>query len=308
MALRRVSRLVRCVDASGIVPAVMLDMPLNASTGTRVEGCGPWRPGAARNLTLGDDGIVPGALLAPVPTPPAVICIGLNYKRHAKEVGMAEPARPVVFYKNPSSVCGTGDSIVIPTCATDPEEVDYECELAVVIGARPVRNVAKEEALDYVLGYTAANDVSARRWQGKKGGGQWSYSKSFDTFCPLGPALLLAHPSVNPNNLKISTRLNGVTVQESSTSDMIFDVAEIISFLSQSSTLLPGTVILTGTPEGVGYTQKPNPLWLRDGDTVEVELEGVGVLANTVVAEANLGAEETPKQVWSHSEEKLVDP
>jgi 2-keto-4-pentenoate hydratase/2-oxohepta-3-ene-1,7-dioic acid hydratase in catechol pathway len=116
---------------------------------------------------------------------------------------------PVVFYKNPSSVCGSGDNIVIPSCAQSPEEVDYEGELAVVIGSRPVRNVSEDNALDYVLGYTAANDVSARRWQGKRGGGQWSYSKSFDTFCPLGPALLVANPSVNPNKLIISTRLNG---------------------------------------------------------------------------------------------------
>ena len=283
----------------------MLDLPVGTALATRVEGCGPWRPGASRNLELGESGITPGNLLCCVPTPPAVMCVGLNYRKHAAEAGLPEPQYPVIFYKNPASVCGPGE-IIIPTVASSPAEVDYECELAVVIGARPVRNVSKEDALDYVLGYTAANDVSARRWQGKKGGSQWSRSKSFDTFCPLGPALLVAHPSVNPDNLAISTRLNGVTVQESSTADMIFDVASIISFLSQSTTLLPGTVILTGTPEGVGFTRDP-PLFLQPGDHVEVEVEGVGVLSNRVVAESTPG-EEAPQQVWSHAEGKMIDP
>lgn len=303
--MSRVSRLIRCAEP--LNKAVMLDMPLGAALGTRVEGCGPWRPGAARQLELGEQSITPpGKLLCCVPPPPAVMCVGLNYRKHAAEAGLPEPHWPVVFYKNPSAVCGPGDDIVIPSVASEPAEVDYECELAVVIGARPARNVSKEDALNYVLGYTAANDVSARRWQGKKGGSQWSRSKSFDTFCPLGPALLVAHPSVNPDALAISTRLNGVTVQESSTSDMIFDVASIVSFLSQSTTLLPGTVILTGTPEGVGFTRDP-PLFLQPGDVVEVEVEGVGVLSNRVVAETS-SAEEGPRQVWSHAEGKMIEP
>ena len=303
----RVRRLVRCVDEFNVGPTgvVMLDLPLGATTGTRVEGCGPWRPGAARELTLGEEGITPGALLACVPTPPAVMCVGLNYKKHAAETGLPEPKYPVIFYKNPSAVCGTGDHIVIPSVAAEPEEVDYECELAVVVGARPVRNVSPADALDYVLGYTAANDVSARRWQGAKGGSQWSRSKSYDTFCPLGPALLLSHSDVNPDALQISTRLNGEIVQQSTTADMIFGVAEIVSFLSESTTLLPGTVILTGTPEGVGFTREP-PLWLRPGDEVEVELEGVGVLSNTVIAESDVA--KAPVQVWSHALGKMVDP
>jgi len=298
----------------------MLNQVMGAASASRIVGCGPWRPGAARGLELASpgndqaaafglelasaDGVAPGALLCCVPTPPAVICVGLNYRKHAAEAGLPEPAFPVVFYKNPSVVIGPGDDIVIPTVASDPHEVDYECELAVVIGSRPVRNVSKADALDYVLGYTAANDVSARRWQGPKGGTQWSRSKSFDTFCPLGPALLLAHSDVDPDNLAIATRLNGVTVQESNTADMIFDVSSIVSFLSQSTTLLPGTVILTGTPEGVGFTREP-PVFLKPGDVVEVELEGVGILSNSVVEE---GEDGPPKQVWSHSLNKLVDP
>ena len=202
-------------------------------------------------------------------------------------------------------MCGPYDDIVIPSICKPEEEIDYECELAVVMGPRPARNIAKEEALDYVLGYTSANDVSARRWQGKKGGGQWSFSKSFDSFCPLGPGLLVASEAVDPNRLQIETRVNGQVVQSSSTADMIFDVASLISFLSQSTTLLPGTVILTGTPEGVGYTRKP-PLFLKAGDVVEVELEGVGVQRNQVVAETR--EHDEPKKVWSHSQEAWILP
>jgi len=247
-----------------------------------------------------------GTMLCPVPIPPAVMCIGLNYKQHALETGQKEPLNPIVFYKNPSAVTGPYDDIVIPFICKPDQEVDYECELAVVIGPRPVRNVLKEDALDYVLGYTSANDVSARRWQGKKGGGQWSYSKSFDTFCPLGPGLLYAGPKVDPNQLSLETRLNGQVVQRSTTADMIFDVGTLISFLSQSTTLLPGTIILTGTPAGVGFARKP-PLFLKDGDVVEVELEGVGVQRNKVVVE-DPAVHDAPRKVWSHSKQAWIHP
>ena len=161
---------------------------------------------------------------------------------------------------------------------------DYECELAVVIG-RACKNVTRERALDYVLGYTCANDVSARDWQIKKGGGQWCRGKFFDTFCPLGPILVTPDEIAGPNQLRIATRINGVTVQDWTTSDMIFDVARIIEFLSGSTTLVPGTVILTGTPQGVGMVAKPVPRWLKPGDEVTVEIEGIGALTNPVARE-----------------------
>jgi 2-keto-4-pentenoate hydratase/2-oxohepta-3-ene-1,7-dioic acid hydratase in catechol pathway len=173
------------------------------------------------------------------------------------------------------------------TRATDPdprhlasEQVDYECELAIVIGKR-CKNVSREKALDYVLGYTCANDVSARDWQIHRGGGQWSRGKFFDTFCPLGPCLVTSDEITNPNALKIGTILNGERVQDWNTNDMIFDVPTLIAFLSGSTTLLPGTVILTGTPHGVGMAQKP-PRWLRAGDVITVEIEGIGALTNPV--------------------------
>jgi 2-keto-4-pentenoate hydratase/2-oxohepta-3-ene-1,7-dioic acid hydratase in catechol pathway len=161
------------------------------------------------------------------------------------------------------------------------DKVDYECELAVVIG-RTAKNVSRESALDYVFGYTAANDVSARDWQKEWGGGQWSRAKSFDTFCPLGPCLVTADEILNPNALRLSTKVNGEILQDWSTGDMIFDVATIIEFLSGDSTLLPGTTILTGTPHGVGMAANP-PRWLGAGDVVEIEVEGVGTLRNPVV-------------------------
>jgi 2-keto-4-pentenoate hydratase/2-oxohepta-3-ene-1,7-dioic acid hydratase in catechol pathway len=161
--------------------------------------------------------------------------------------------------------------------------VDYECELAVVIG-RACKNVSRENALEYVLGYTCANDVSARDWQIARGGGQWCRGKSFDTFSPLGPCIVTTDEIPNPNALGIRTLLNGEPVQDWNTNDMIFDVPEIISFMSGSSTLLPGTVILTGTPHGVGMAAKP-PRWLREGDEVTIEIEGIGALTNPVIAE-----------------------
>jgi 2-keto-4-pentenoate hydratase/2-oxohepta-3-ene-1,7-dioic acid hydratase in catechol pathway len=162
--------------------------------------------------------------------------------------------------------------------------VDYECELAVVIGKK-AKNVTRANALDYVLGYTCANDVSARDWQIKFGGSQWCRGKTFDTFAPLGPCLVTADEIPNPNDLAIKTILNGEAVQNWNTNDMIFDVPSIIEFLSSSTTLLPGTVILTGTPHGVGMAAKP-PRWLKPGDSVTIEIERIGSLINPVSAEA----------------------
>lgn len=220
-------------------------------------------------------------LLAPV-TPTSILCIGLNYHRHAEESNMAAPDRPVLFCKGINSLQNPGDPIRIPRFAAS-EEVDYECELAVVIG-RPCKNVTRETALDYVLGYTCANDVSARDWQLRWGGGQWCRGKFFDTFCPLGPCLVTPESIPDPNALQIATILNGERVQDWTTKDMIFSVAEIIAFLSGSSTLLPGTVILTGTPHGVGMAAKP-PRWLKAGDLVTIEIENIGSLTNPVEVE-----------------------
>jgi 2-keto-4-pentenoate hydratase/2-oxohepta-3-ene-1,7-dioic acid hydratase in catechol pathway len=220
-------------------------------------------------------------LLAPI-EPPMIWCIGLNYKRHAQETGGKVPAQPILFAKGPNTLQHPGDPIELPRVA-ESVEVDYECELAVVIGRR-CKNVPKEQALDYVLGYTCANDVSARDWQIKRGGGQWCRGKTFDTFAPLGPALVTADEIPDPQALRIRTTLNGETMQDSNTNDMIFDVATLVSFLSESSTLLPGTVILTGTPEGVGMARKP-PRWLQAGDQVTIAIDGIGDLSNPVVVE-----------------------
>ena len=220
------------------------------------------------------------SLLSPV-VPSNIFCIGLNYREHAKEGGAAIPQQPIVFMKPTSTLLNPGEPILIPACCDPKGEVDYECELAVVIG-RPARNVSKEDALQYVRGYTAANDVSARKWQVMPGG-QWIRGKSFDTFCPLGPVLVTADEIPNPQSLGIRTILNGETLQDHTTGDMIFTVAELISFLSQDTTLLPNTVILTGTPQGVGFARKP-PIWLKPGDEVVVELEKIGRLVNPVKA------------------------
>jgi len=216
--------------------------------------------------------------VAPI-APTNLIGIGLNYRRHAEESGAKIPERPIVFIKLLNSLQNPGDPIELPGSS---QEVDYECELGVVI-AQSCRNVSPEKSLEYVLGYTCANDVSARDWQLKWGGGQWCRGKSFDTFCPLGPVLVTADEIPNPNDLKIQTILNSDIVQDWNTNDMIFDVPTLISFLSQDTTLIPGTVILTGTPHGVGMAAKP-PRYLRPGDTVSISVEKIGTLTNQVVA------------------------
>ncbi|MCE0522835.1 MAG: fumarylacetoacetate hydrolase family protein [Methylacidiphilales bacterium] len=221
------------------------------------------------------------SLLAPI-EPKTIYGIGLNYRKHAEETGAKIPEHPIVFLKSPTAVQDPDGPIVLPRRLRS-EKVDFEAELGVVIGYE-CKNVSRAEALHYVLGYTIANDVSARDWQKDWGGSQWCRGKTFDTFCPLGPALVTPAGLANPNELAITTRVNGVTMQESNTRDMIFHVAELIEFLSGSTTLEPGTLILTGTPEGVGMGRKP-PLYLKAGDVVEVEIEGIGILRNPVVEE-----------------------
>ena len=219
-------------------------------------------------------------ILPPV-QPPNVIGIGLNYAGHADETGIQYPEIPVMFLKGTNAVAGYGDSIILPK--TGPNEVDYEAELAVLIGKK-AKNIPEDNVYDYVLGYCCANDVSARDWQKHKQKKQWARGKSFDTFCPLGPWIVTKDEIPNPNDLSIRAEVNGIVMQHSNTGDMIFDVPFLISHLSQSMTLLPGTVVLTGTPEGVGFTRQP-PVFLREGDEVTISIEKIGRLTNPVVKE-----------------------
>lgn len=219
-------------------------------------------------------------LLAPVTSPDKVLCIGMNYVDHCAEQKAPVPTEPVVFNKFPSCIVGPSDDLELPTDVTS--ELDWEVELAIVIGQR-CRNVSPQQAADYIFGYTVAHDVSARDWQLRRNGGQWLLGKAMDTFCPLGPCIATAD-SLDPSNLPLWCRVNGETKQQSSTKQLVFDCAQVVSHLSRSGvTLLPGDVILTGTPPGVGVFQKP-PVFLKPGDTVECGVEGIGSISNTVVA------------------------
>ena len=222
-------------------------------------------------------------LLAPI-VPTAIICIGLNYREHARETSAPIPRWPVVFMKFPNALQNPDDAIVLPRHLAS-EQVDYEGELVVLIG-KTCKNVRRENALDYVFGYTIGNDVSARDWQKDqmKSGTQWCRAKSFDTFAPLGPCVVTRDAIPNPNALALNTRVNGEVLQRSNTSDMIFSVTTLVEFLSGSTTLLPGTAIFTGTPSGVGMARTP-PRWLQNGDIVEIEIENIGVLRNRVELE-----------------------
>ncbi len=211
-------------------------------------------------------------LLAPV-SPPNIVCIGLNYRKHADETGLSYPAEPLIFIKTTTTVCGPGDSILLP--AHNPDNIDYEAELAIVIG-KTAKNISEEEVAHFVLGYTIANDITNRAVQFSDG--QWARGKSYDTFCPLGPSIVT---DLNCDSVNITCRLDGRVMQASNTSDMIFSCRQIVSYLSRCMTLLPGTVILTGTPEGVGFKRNP-PVFLRQGQLLETEIEGIGVLSNPV--------------------------
>jgi 2-keto-4-pentenoate hydratase/2-oxohepta-3-ene-1,7-dioic acid hydratase in catechol pathway len=216
----------------------------------------------------------------PIPDPEKIICIGLNYADHAAESGAKIPGEPVVFNKFLTALCGPEDRIVLPRLSS---EVDYEAELVVVIG-RAGRHIPQAQAFDYIAGYTCGHDVSARDWQRKKPGGQWLLGKSFDSFAPLGPALVTADEVGDPGMLEITLRLNGRTMQHSNTRQLIFPVDQLVAYISGVCTLKPGDLIYTGTPPGVGMARKP-PVWLQAGDVVEVEIEKVGRLRNEVVAE-----------------------
>ena len=214
--------------------------------------------------------------------PPAILCIGRNYADHASELGHDIQEHPIVFLKNPAALAGDGDPIVIPSiCSQHGPQVDFEGELAVVIG-RDARDVTPEKALDHVAGYAVANDVSARWWQKQGSGGQYCRGKSFDTFCPMS-AMVPAAEVPDPQALQLTTRVSGEVMQSSSTANMIFPVSTLLSELSRGMTLLAGTVLLTGTPSGVGAARDPKR-FLLDGDLVEITIDGVGTLSNPVVA------------------------
>ncbi|MEO2047622.1 MAG: fumarylacetoacetate hydrolase family protein [Pirellulales bacterium] len=215
-------------------------------------------------------------LRAPIPDPQKIICIGLNYRNHAVESGMAIPEEPIVFCKYPSAVTGPEQPIQLPSLSS---ENDYEAELVAVIGRR-AKNVPESQAMDYVAGYTVGNDVSARDWQLKKPGGQWMLGKTFDTFAPIGPALVTKDEISDPENLAIKLRLNGETMQDSTTSELIFGIRYLVAYLSQVFTLEPGDLLFTGTPPGVGFARKPQ-VFLKPGDLCEVEIEGLGILRNS---------------------------
>ncbi|MGA3174642.1 MAG: fumarylacetoacetate hydrolase family protein [Syntrophorhabdales bacterium] len=223
-------------------------------------------------------------LLAPV-SPPNILCLGLNYKRHADEAGVPYPPAPLLFLKPTTALCGPGDAIVLPESYED--SIDYEAELVIVIGKK-TRDVPEDKAADFILGYTVGNDVSNRTAQFKDG--QWARGKSHDTFCPIGPAIVT---DLDADNLNIGCRLDGQVMQSSNTSNMIFTCRQIVSYLSRCMTLLPGTIILTGTPEGVGYARKP-PVFLKAGQTVECTIEGIGTLANPVVRHGQPAAASAP--------------
>lgn len=266
---------------------------------------GPWRAGAERDGAIVDIGDSVRALLGGgaaalgaaaerakrgtplsgkaeigpvVPDPEKIVCFGLNYRKHAEETGMALPKFPTFFPKYRNSLAGDGEAIVLP--GKNASQIDYENELAAIIGGR-CKNVSEADALKYVAGYSILNDVSARDLQMQTS--QWGAGKAIDTFAPLGPVLVTADEIGDPQKLAMKTRLNGQVVQNSNTGDMIFSVAQLIAFLSDLMTLEPGDVIATGTPEGVGFTRKP-PLFMKDGDVIELEIEKIGVLRNPIVA------------------------
>jgi 2-keto-4-pentenoate hydratase/2-oxohepta-3-ene-1,7-dioic acid hydratase in catechol pathway len=259
------------------VGKAFLGEPLDNSTARRIDG----ELLGGGELRVTGEVLPVQKLLAPL-VPTDILCIGLNYREHAAESGSAIPKVPMLFIKSSNTLNNPLDPILIPRRSS---QIDYEAELCVIIG-KAAKNVSKERALDYVFGYTCANDVSARDWQRDKdlGGGQFARGKSFDSFCPLGPHIVTRDEIPNPNNLKIRCTLNGRVMQDHTTADMIFDVPTLIESLSSTLTLRPGSVILTGTPQGVGFARTP-PVWLKAGDTVVVELESIGRLENPVAQE-----------------------
>jgi 2-keto-4-pentenoate hydratase/2-oxohepta-3-ene-1,7-dioic acid hydratase in catechol pathway len=269
---------------------------LEGSSYIDVHGTDPALPSSVRDLLEGGEASLrdaarvvrtPGAvkhdgsrvkLLPPIPNPRKIVCLGLNYRDHALETGAPIPKDPVLFSKYATALIGHDEAIVLPAVS---REVDYEAELVIVVGKRG-RHLSAAEAPAYVAGYTLGHDVSARDWQLRKDQKQWMVGKTFDTFAPTGPVLVTADEVPDPHNLAIRLRLNGQTMQDSNTRQMIFQVGTILAYLSQVFTLEIGDLIFTGTPPGVGIARKP-PVYLKHGDVTEVEIEGLGVLRNRVV-------------------------
>jgi 2-keto-4-pentenoate hydratase/2-oxohepta-3-ene-1,7-dioic acid hydratase in catechol pathway len=272
--LKDAERPLAVVDGDRVAPLAIDGI----ATVDELIGAGPdaWRAAAGKALEGNGQPLEPGMLDAPLRAPSKIACVGLNYHDHCRETGMEAPDRPLIFAKFSSSLTGPDQRIEWPEGLT--EQVDWEAELAVVVGSR-VRHATRAEALDAIFGYTAANDVSARDLQFSDQ--QWVRGKSLDTFCPLGPTIVTPDEFGDPQDKRLVARVNGETMQDSTTAEMIFGVAEIVSFLSRACTLEPGDLILTGTPWGVGGFRDP-PVFLKPGDTVEIEVEGVGVLANEV--------------------------
>lgn len=263
---------VGCLDNREVVPTpgipTMLDYLRDHSLESTIE--------AALKGRIDAQPVEEVKLLAPLPRPTKIIAIGLNYKDHIKETGRKMPEAPVLFSKPPTATIGPEATIILPN---EAKQVDYEVELGVIIG-RGGRNIPVETALEHVGGYTVFNDISARDFQYRDG--QWFRGKSFDTFAPMGPVLTLPDQLPDPQNIQLQLRLNGKTRQKSSTANMVFTVAELISDISKVLTLESGDVIATGTPSGVGFVAKPKPVFLKAGDIVEAEIEGIGILRNQV--------------------------
>ncbi|CAL8249189.1 unnamed protein product [Merluccius merluccius] len=260
-----------------------------------LTACDPSLPATVRGLLeLGDEGrararralssgqcVLDRAdikLLSPILAPEKVVCVGMNYRDHCLEQNAPIPSEPIIFNKFPNVITGPYDDIILPA---ESQEVDWEVELAFVIG-RSGKHIKEEEALSYVAGFTVANDVSARDWQMKRNGKQWLLGKTFDTFCPLGPALVTTDAVKDPHQLGIRCLVNGDTVQSSNTDQMIFKTEQIIAWVSRFVTLTPGDVFLTGTPPGVGVFRKP-PVYLKKGDVVECQIDQIGSILNKVV-------------------------
>lgn len=220
------------------------------------------------------------SLTAPITNPEKVLCVGMNYKDHCLEQNAPIPTEPVFFNKFASSIVGPTDDIVYPVELTS--ELDWEVELVIVIG-KTGKNIKESDAMQHVFGYTVAHDVSARDWQMKKNLKQWLLGKCMDTFCPLGPAIVTTDGLSDPHKLGIRCRVNGKTVQDSNTEQLVFRTPELIAFISRFVTLKPGDIILTGTPPGVGVFLKPNPVFLQRGDVVDVEIDEIGTCTNRVV-------------------------
>jgi 2-keto-4-pentenoate hydratase/2-oxohepta-3-ene-1,7-dioic acid hydratase in catechol pathway len=282
-------RLATLNTPAGPHPAVLvgdyyLDLPTTDSrfpTSMRKLLGTPDLVAGARELAARPGGVrVPAAnarLHAPVHDPQKIVCVGLNYRDHAAESKMPIPREPVLFSKFPSALVGDGEPIVVPAVST---KVDYEAELVIVVGKRG-RRIGEGAAMSHVAGYSIGHDVSARDWQLEKDGKQWMVGKTFDTFAPVGPTLVTADEVPNPHALGIRLRLNGKTMQNSSTAQMIFTVAQLIAYVSVIVTLEPGDLIFTGTPPGIGHAMNP-PVYLKAGDVAEVEIDGLGVLRNVV--------------------------